>query len=78
MIQFKIQFKTKSKIFIQKNIHSIESKIFKKIFIQKKEENYSIFKNSPPNMPKKLGQQKVECLLTSIKKLELQKTHGTF
>ena len=30
MIQFKIQFKTKSGIFIQKNIHSIESKIFKK------------------------------------------------
>ena len=27
MIQFKIQFKTKSKIFIQKNIHSIESNI---------------------------------------------------
>ena len=31
MIQFKIQFKTKSKIFIQKNIHSIESKIFNRI-----------------------------------------------
>ena len=28
MIQFKIQFKTKSKIFIQKNIHSIEFRIF--------------------------------------------------
>ena len=43
MIQFKIQFKTKSKIFIQKNIHSTESIVFngiihskklKKIFIQ--------------------------------------------
>ena len=31
MIQFKIQFKTKSKIFIQKNIHSIESRIFNRI-----------------------------------------------
>ena len=28
MIQFKIQFKTKSKIFIKKNIHSIEPRIF--------------------------------------------------
>ena len=36
IIQFKIQFKSKSEIFIPKNIHSIESKIFKKIFIQKK------------------------------------------
>ena len=33
---------------------------------------------SPPNMAEKLGQQKVECLLTSIKKLEVQKAHGTF
>ena len=31
MIQFKIQFKTKSRIFIQQNIHSIESRIFDKI-----------------------------------------------
>ena len=31
MIQFKIQFKTKSRIFIQQNIHSIESRIFNKI-----------------------------------------------
>ena len=31
MIQFKIQFKTKSGIFIQKNIHSIESRIFNRI-----------------------------------------------
>ena len=31
MIQFKIQFKPKSKIFIQKNIHSTESRIFNKI-----------------------------------------------
>ena len=31
MIQIKIQFKTKSKIFIQKNIHSIESRIFNRI-----------------------------------------------
>ena len=31
MIQFKIQFKTKSKLFIQKNIHSIESRIFNRI-----------------------------------------------
>ena len=28
MIQFKIQFKTKSRIFIQKNIHTIEYRIF--------------------------------------------------
>ena len=36
MIQFKIQFKTKSKIFIQKNIHSKQNPkySFKKIFIQ--------------------------------------------
>ena len=35
-IQFKIQFKTKSKIFIQKNIHSKKNPkySFKKIFIQ--------------------------------------------
>ena len=31
MIQFKIQFKTKSRIFIQQNIPSIESRIFNKI-----------------------------------------------
>merc|ERR1712062_516831 len=36
MIQFKIQFKTKSKIFIQKNIHSIESRIFNKIIHSQK------------------------------------------
>ena len=36
MIQFKIQFKTKSKIFIQKNIHSIESRIFNRIIHSKK------------------------------------------
>ena len=36
MIQFKIQFKTKSKIFIQKNVHSIESKIFNSIIHSKK------------------------------------------
>ena len=36
MIQFKIQFKTKSKIFIQKNIHSKQNPKYslKKIFIQ--------------------------------------------
>ena len=36
MIQFKIQFKTKSKIFIQKNIHSKQNQkySFKKVFIQ--------------------------------------------
>ena len=36
MIQFKIQFKTKSKMFIQKNIHSKQNPkySFKKIFIQ--------------------------------------------
>ena len=36
MIQFKIQFKTKSRIFIQKNIHSKQNPkySFKKIFIQ--------------------------------------------
>ena len=59
MIQFKIQFKTKSKIFIQKNIHSKQNPkySFKKIFIQqspeysielfiqKNEENYSKFQN---------------------------------
>ena len=31
IIQFKIQFKTKSRIFIQKNIHSVESRIFNRI-----------------------------------------------
>ena len=36
MIQFKIQFKTKSKIFIQKNIHSIESRIYNRIIHSKK------------------------------------------
>ena len=36
MIQFKIKFKTKSKIFIQKNINSIESKIFNKIIHSQK------------------------------------------
>ena len=36
MIQFKIQFKTKSKIFIQKNIHSIESRIFNRIIHSQK------------------------------------------
>ena len=36
MIQFKIQFKTKSGIFIQKNIHSIESWIFNRIIHSKK------------------------------------------
>ena len=36
MIQFKIQFKTKSGIFIQKNIHSIESRIFNRIIHSKK------------------------------------------
>ena len=46
MIQFKIHIKTKSKIFIQKNIHSIESRIFSKIIhSQKNEENYSKFQN---------------------------------
>ena len=59
MIQFKIKFKTKSKIFIQKNIHSIESRIFNRIIhSQKNEENYSKFQNkakiwhrSPPEAP---------------------------
>jgi len=58
MIQFKIQFKTKSGIFIQKNIHSIESRIFKRIVHSKNEENYSKFQNkakillqSPPEAP---------------------------
>ena len=36
MIQIKIQFKTKSEIFIQKNIHSIESRIFNKIIHSQK------------------------------------------
>ena len=36
MIQFKIQFKTKSGIFIQKNIHSIESRIFNRIIHSQK------------------------------------------
>ena len=36
MIQFKIQFKTKSRIFIQKNIHSIESRIFNRIIHSQK------------------------------------------
>ena len=36
MIQFKIQFKTKSKIFIQKNIHSIEFRIFNRIIHSRK------------------------------------------
>ena len=36
MIQFKIQFKTKSKTFIQKNIYSIESRIFSRIIHSKK------------------------------------------
>ena len=40
----KIQFKTKSGMFIQKNIHSIGSRIFNRIIhSQKKEENYSKF-----------------------------------
>ena len=44
MIQFKIQFKTKSKIFIQKNIPSTESIVFNGIIHSKKiEENYSKF-----------------------------------
>ena len=45
MIQFKIQFKTKSKIFIQKNIHSIEyGKFNKSIHSKEFEENHSILK----------------------------------
>ena len=36
MIQFKIQFKTKSGIFIQKNIHSIEFRIFNRIIHSRK------------------------------------------
>ena len=36
MIQFKIQFKTKSQIFIQENIHLIESRIFNRIIHSKK------------------------------------------
>ena len=36
MIQFKIQFKTKSRIFIQQNIHSIESRIFNRIIHSQK------------------------------------------
>ena len=44
MIQFKIQFKPKSKIFIQKNIHSTESIVFNGIIHSKKiEENFSKF-----------------------------------
>ena len=46
LIQFKIKFKTKSEIFIQKNIHSIESGIFNRIIHSpKKQENYSKFQN---------------------------------
>ena len=44
MIQFNIQFKIKSKIFIQKIIHSIESKIFNKIIHSTKLKN--IIQNS--------------------------------
>ena len=36
MIKFKIQFKTKSKIFIKKNIHSIGPRIFNRIIHFKK------------------------------------------
>ena len=40
--QFKIQFKTKSWVFIQKNIHSMESKIFSSIIHSKElKENHS-------------------------------------
>ena len=53
MIQFKIQFKTKSRIVIQKNIHSIEHRIFNRIIHSKElKENYSKFRKvwlrSPP------------------------------
>ena len=50
MIQFKIQFKTKSGIFIQKNIYSIESRIFNEIIHSKKMRK--IIQNSKrrPNM----------------------------
>ena len=37
MVQFKIQFKTKSRIFIQSEKYSID------LFLQKNEENYSKF-----------------------------------
>ena len=50
MIQFKIQFQTKSKIFIKKNIHSIEFRIFNRIIHSKKMRK--IIQNSKirPNM----------------------------
>ena len=59
IIQFKIQLKTKSSVFIQKNIHSIESRMFKRIIHFKKNEgNYlksqikaKIWLRSPPEAP---------------------------
>ena len=50
MIQFKIKFKTNSGIFIQKNIHSIEFRIFNRIIHSKKMRK--IIQNSKirPNM----------------------------
>ena len=44
MIQLEIQFKTKSRIYIQKNIHSIEYRISNRIIHSKEfKENYSKF-----------------------------------
>ena len=57
----KIQFKTKSGIFIQKIIHSLEYRIFNKIIHLKNEDSYSKFQNkakmwlqSPPEAPVQL------------------------
>ena len=48
MIQIKNQFKTKYRIFIQKDIHSIEYKIFNRIIHSKEfKENYSKFQKGP-------------------------------
>ena len=51
MFQFKIQFKTKSKIFIQNNIHSIECGKLNEIIHSKEfEENHSKLKKRGQNM----------------------------
>ena len=48
MIQFKIQLKTKSEIFIQKNNHSIEYRKLNKIIHSKEfEETYSKLEKRP-------------------------------
>ena len=53
-----IQFKTKSEIFIQKNIRSMESKIFNRIIHSKKLrkiiQNSKIWLRSPPEAPVKV------------------------